>query len=308
MSANSDLKMTFTPNADRGKIPPSIWAEDAELQVGNAGRDRTRMFDRRFRMTSSGKECFNVRNSLGTAGLAVFSMAVLASFPVFAQTRPATGNGGGARPPQSGLQNGPVGGAGRAPAAANPAASNSAGAWSGGSLAVVDIFEVFASHARHRQAMDSLNKARKELETEAQASSKSLQAKRDEWSKLPVGSPEYKAREEEWARLASDAQLELKLKEKGLREKEAQVLYTTYMDIQDAVKEYAQRKRIALVMRFSRAKVEVNNPDAVRQAVQLRPIIFEDKLDITDDIIAMVNPATAERPARPSGGNKSIPK
>lgn len=249
-----------------------------------------------------------MKYSLGTAGRAVFLIAVFANFPVFAQTRPAAGNAGGTRPPQSGAPNGPAGGAGRAPAVANPVASNSAGAWAGGSLAVVDIFEVFASHARHRQAMDSLNKARKELETEAQASSKSLQAKRDEWSKLPVGSPEYKAREEEWARMASDAQVELKLKEKGLREKEAQVLYTTYVDIQDAVKEYAQRKRIALVMKFSRAKVEVNNPDAVRQAVQLRPIIFEDKLDITDDIIAMVNPATAEKPARPGSANRSLPK
>ena len=178
---------------------------------------------------------------------------------------------------------------------------------SGGAVAVIDITEVFRVHAKHQQAIAALNKSRKEIDTDKAAAAKTLQSKREELGKMQPGTPEFRAKEEEGAKMVSDANVEFRLKEKELLEREAQIFYTTYMDIQDAVRDFAQRNGISLVVRFSRAKVEVTSPDSVMQTVG-RPIVFQDKLDITDEIISMVNPATASQSQRPAQPGRSVPK
>lgn len=234
------------------------------------------------------------------AGSAPSGSAPLGTAPATRPAAPAARPAAGSAPQSPG-----------APAAAprqNPVAQASRVApATGGAVAVIDVTEVFRVHARHQQAITGLNKTRKELDTDKAAAAKTLQSKREELSKLQPGTAEFRAKEEEGAKMASDANVDFRLKEKELLEREAQIYFTTYSDIQDAVRDFAQRNGISLVVRFSRAKVEVTSPDSVMQTVG-RPVVFQDKLDITDEIIAMVNPATAAQPSRPASPNRSVPK
>lgn len=218
-----------------------------------------------------------------------------------AQTRPTGGTGG--RPPATN------GGTGQRPANASPAA----GAYtSGDNVALIDILATIRGHVRHKQALEALNKSRGELEAEKQAATKVVNTKKEALQKMSPGTPEFRAAEEELAKLGSELNVELGLKNKGLNEREAQIYLTTYLDIQEAVKEFAQRNRISLVLRFDQKDPDPNNPDSVKQAVMGRAVIFQDKLDITDLIISTVNPAVAKRPTGGDQGTKqpsrSVPK
>src|SRR5262249_46144425 len=123
-----------------------------------------------------------------------------------------------------------------------------------------------------------------------------------EKEKLPTfnpSSPEYKAKEEALARTQSELQIKMGLKRKEFLEKEAQVYYETYREIEREVADFAYKQGIHLVLRFNRDEMKPDDRNSVLAGVN-RAVIFQQNRDITELILQKLNVAA---PAAPPAGS-----
>ena len=172
---------------------------------------------------------------------------------------------------------------------------------------MIDIGEVFKQHAQFNKQLAGLKDEMKNLESFYQGEQRRVAQKRDELSTYNPGSVQYKKLEEETARMVSDLQVEMALKQKNIAEAEAKLYFNTYNEITQHVAEFAERYGISLVLRHNNVQMDPQKRDTVMQGVN-RPIVYQQKLDITDEIISMVNPATASQSQRPAQPGRSVPK
>jgi hypothetical protein len=75
---------------------------------------------------------------------------------------------------------------------------------------------------------------------------------------------------------------------KEFLEKESKVYYQTYLEVVDAVNYYAKRQNIGLVLRFNGEPVDPNSRDSVLREIN-KPVVVQDHIDITPDIVALLN-------------------
>ena len=75
---------------------------------------------------------------------------------------------------------------------------------------------------------------------------------------------------------------------KDFLEREAKVYYQTYLEVVDAVKYYAKRQNIGLVLRFNGEPVDPNRRDDVLREIN-KPVVVQDQIDITPDVLALIN-------------------
>jgi Skp family chaperone for outer membrane proteins len=158
----------------------------------------------------------------------------------------------------------------------------------GTSVVVIDIGEVFKQHAQFNKQLTGLKDEMKNLESYYQGEQRRVAQKRDELSTFNPGSAQYKKLEEEAARMVSDLQVEMALKQKNIAEAEAKLYYTTYTEITQHVAEFAERYGISLVLRHNNVQMDPQKRDTVMQGVN-RAIVYQQKLDITDEIAKRVN-------------------
>ncbi len=181
--------------------------------------------------------------------------------------------------------------------AQNPAGANA----SKHGVAVVDISYIFQKHERLSAVKEKLKQEMQQVETELKADSEKIESKKKQREAYNVGSPEYRNLDEEIARMMADFSLKMNRLRKSFMEREAKLYYQTYMEISQAVSQYATRHDIGLVLRFNGDKPDPNRSDEVMRDIN-KAIVFQNQIDITPDILAMLNrgtPTTATPGARP---------
>jgi len=185
-------------------------------------------------------------------------------------------------------------------------------------IAVVDISYIFKNHKRFKTAMDSMKKEMEGIEGELKGDREKIAALEQERNTFGAGTAEYKQRDEEVARQMAEFNLKMGKLRKDFLEREAKVYYQTYLEVVDAVKYYAKRQQIGLVLRFNGESVDPNRRDDVLREIN-KPVVVQDQIDITPDILALLNrdqqgapaanPSTPQNPqtARPAGAPSQLP-
>lgn len=156
------------------------------------------------------------------------------------------------------------------------------------SVAVVDISYIFKKHERFKTTMEQMKKEMETIETELKADREKIALQEQERNKYNVGSAEYKKMDEDIARQMADFNLKMGKLRKDFLEREAKVYYQTYLEVVDAVKYYAKRQNIGLVLRFNGEPVDPNRRDDVLREIN-KPVVVQDQIDITPDILALIN-------------------
>jgi len=204
--------------------------------------------------------------------------------PVAAQGLPP----GGARP--SGP---PVGAIPPSGAAAGPSAPAAA---AGTSVAVIDVAYIFKNHARFNQSMNDMKRDIEAFDAHMQEESKKLQKKQEEMTSFGPSSPQFKKLDEELAKMKSDFQIAVQSKKRDFLEQEAKVYYNIYREVEEAVVVFAQRHGIRLVLRFTGDEMKADDRASVLQGVN-KPVVYQDHLDITMDILNKLNAGATVPPA-----------
>jgi Skp family chaperone for outer membrane proteins len=176
-------------------------------------------------------------------------------------------------------------------------------------IAVVDVSYIFKKHDRFRATMESMKKEMEVTESELKADRDKIQQMEEQRNTYNPGSAEYKQLDEQLARDMAEFNLKMTRLRKSFLEREAKVYYQTYLEVGDAVKYYATRHDIGLVIRFNGEPVDPNRREDVLREIN-KPVVFQNQIDITADVIDLLNRDAQQNPqiGRPPAPGSSIPR
>jgi Skp family chaperone for outer membrane proteins len=195
------------------------------------------------------------------------------------------------------------------PAAAAAAGVNPAGAnASKYNIAVVDISYIFKKHERFKATMDQMKAEMEKIEADLKADREKIAAQEQQRNQFNQSSAEFKKMDEDIARQMAEFNLKMGKLRKEFLEREAKVYYDTYLQVVDAVKYYAKRQGIGLVLRFNGEPVDPNRRDDVLREIN-KPVVVQDQIDITPDVLALINrDQSGGQPAgQPAGAQATRP-
>ncbi len=163
-------------------------------------------------------------------------------------------------------------------------AQDSAPRPSGTSVAVIDLGQVFKNHPRLKTQLDGIKTQIDSYEAFVRQEQKKVQALAEQLKTLKPGTPDYASKEKEYASLQADLQVQVRQKSRAFLEQEAQIRYSAYQEIQQHVAQFCHAYGVQLVIRFNSAVIDPSKPQEVQMGLN-RPIVYQDKLDITKHII-----------------------
>lgn len=165
-------------------------------------------------------------------------------------------------------------------------------------IAVIDINYIFKNHQKFRASMDGMKGNFQATDTQLKAEQQKIVAAEKNKTQFKPGSPEFNQVDEQIVKMKAGLQVEVTQKRKRLVEQEAKIYYDTYREVDQAIGYYAKRQGIGLVFRFNGDEADPNNRESILRSIN-KAVHFQNQVDITPDVLAMINGAgaTATRPA-----------
>lgn len=179
-------------------------------------------------------------------------------------------------------------------------------------VAVVDVSYIFKNHRRHQQMINSMKTEMTNTEAELKSDSEKIRQMEEQRNTFQVGSKEYKDLDEELARNVAEFKLKMDRLRKSFMEREAAMYFQVYGEVSTIIAEYAQRHDIGLVIRYNGDRADPNRREDVLRDIN-KTVVFQNQIDITPDILALVNrdaggAAAAPQIGRPVQPGSSIPR
>ncbi|MFO7905728.1 MAG: OmpH family outer membrane protein [Planctomycetota bacterium] len=174
---------------------------------------------------------------------------------------------------------------------------------SGTSVAVIDLGEVFKSHPRLASEIEDIKSELNSFQTMIRQEQQKGQSLSEELKTLKPGTQGYTVKEKELANLETDLNVMVRQRKREMLEKEAQIRYRAYQEIQQHVARFCQKYGIQLVIRFDRNPIDSSNAQQVLAGLN-RPIIYQNSLDITDHIIDALE---ADGPVQNTANRNQVP-
>jgi Skp family chaperone for outer membrane proteins len=168
------------------------------------------------------------------------------------------------------------------------------GGRAGHNIAVVDVSVVFKKHVRFLAMVEKFKKDVQTAEANLKKEYEQIKALQEGLKAFTPGSPEYKQMEQRIARSGADWQLKQQTQKKDLMDYEGQIYFQVYKELDDAVKLFAQKHNIALVLRFASEPVDdPNNRNEIVRGINKSVIYVNPELDITLHILQDLNRSAA---------------
>jgi len=173
-------------------------------------------------------------------------------------------------------------------------------------FAVVDVSYIFKQYKQFSDSMEGLKKEMQAAEGKLKGERDAVQSKEEMRKQYNVGSAEFKQLDEEIARLKAEFNLSAGRIRKEFLERESKVYYQTYLQVSNAVQHYAQQHNIGLVLRFNGDQIDPNRREDVLRAIN-KPVVSQNNIDITPDILALLNRGGAAPAGAAPTASKSKP-
>ncbi len=167
-------------------------------------------------------------------------------------------------------------------------------------IAVVDVSYVFKEHKQFIATMEGMKNEMKGIEDQLKSKRDSIAQMEEARNRLEVGSADFKKLDDQLATEKAKFNLEMDRQRKNLMERESKVYFSTYQQVSYAIANYAKQRNIGLVLRFNGDKPDPNKRPDILKDIN-KPVVFENNIDITRDILAIVNGGAATS----VGGNTS---
>lgn len=178
---------------------------------------------------------------------------------------------------------------------ANPAGANAAKF----GVAVVDIPYIFKNYEKFKATSESMKNEMETIDASVKAERANLAKAEQLRNSFQQGSAEYKKHDEELARMMAEFQLKTSKLQKDFMERQAKLYYQTYLEVSQAVNNYAKSQNIGLVMRFNGEPVDANNRQQVMNDIN-KHVVAQNNIDITPDILLILNRDAQRAPQQPA--------
>lgn len=155
-------------------------------------------------------------------------------------------------------------------------------------VATVDLSRIFQNHAEFKRETDVLRRDVEAAERSLKTHQAELQAAADAMAALPKGSSESKRLEEQIDKDMADLKVTVEKQKKDFFEREAALYLKVYREVMADVARYSKAHGINLVMRCHADPYDTNDLQELQKELN-KAVLYQDGIDITDEILALVN-------------------
>ncbi len=171
---------------------------------------------------------------------------------------------------------------GQAPAAAAKPAMHQVG--------LIDMAHVFKNYEKFKTSTAALQEQIKTADEQAKKQFEQMKVMQEKMSQLQQGSPDYSALENQLIQAQAKLESFKKKSQLDFLRAEADIYKTVYLEVQQAVQQYAGVYKYTLIMRFNRNPVEdAENPQAIIQSMNRQVVYYRGEDDLTDPILNYLN-------------------
>jgi len=152
-------------------------------------------------------------------------------------------------------------------------------------VAVVNMDKVFKTHQPLLDKLAPIKTAAVDLEKNVQLRNVELETVVNKLRAAQPGSPDAQRLQQQGAKLQAELQQFVQKERGDLQKREAAIFLDLYRQLEQEVRKFAKAKGIKLVIRQQEGSLDENQPLAQILASLNRGIIYEDGLDITEEIL-----------------------
>jgi Skp family chaperone for outer membrane proteins len=160
-------------------------------------------------------------------------------------------------------------------------------------IALVNMDRIFKDHKPFQDKLVPIKEGVQELDKNAQLRQIELETVVTQLRKAQPGSPEGQRLQQQAVKLQTEMQQFIAKERESLQKREATAHLDLYRQVEEEVKKYSKAKGIKLVIRQQETSLDDNQPLPEILKALNRGIVYEDGLDITDDILKALDARNA---------------
>lgn len=164
-------------------------------------------------------------------------------------------------------------------------------------IAILNMDRVFKTHQPLLDQLAPIQEETKKLQETAQLRQVEIETVANQVRKAEPGSPEFQRLQAQLVKLNHELRQFAESGQQTVQKKESAVYLAFYRTLDDEVRKYAKAHGLKLVLRQQNSSLDENQPLAEILKSLNRSIIYEDGLDITEEILKALD-------ARNSAANK----
>lgn len=175
-------------------------------------------------------------------------------------------------------------------------------------IALLDVPAIFKQHTRFKAMMNDMKADAQRDETQMKAEREAQRRLVELLQQYRKGTPEYKDRAAEITKRQADLSVKIRLHNDDYRTREAKIFHTVYQEILQEVDYYCLNNGISMVLKFSGATADVEQPESVVPYINRSVVWHTNNHDITPVILHRLNQRAfrPSAPTNPGGGTTPI--
>jgi Skp family chaperone for outer membrane proteins len=154
--------------------------------------------------------------------------------------------------------------------------------------ATLDLAKVFKKHEALQDRVERMRLEVAAADERLKRQRAALESRKKELERFEKSADEYGRLRTELMKLVDLLELDVKRQKEAFARQEAEAYFETYGQIEAVVQKYAARRNIKLVLRVNGDPIDRTNPEEVFKELN-KSVIYHQGIDITDDILKMVN-------------------
>lgn len=155
-------------------------------------------------------------------------------------------------------------------------------------IAVVNVDKLFNGYKQHADRLAPLRESAKELDETVQVRQIELETAANQLRKTPPGTPEQLQLQAKALKLQNDLKVFVETERQKLQKREIGAIIASQKDMDEAVKKICKERGLKLVLRTYNPPDENQPLQEVVKSLN-RDIVYQDGLDITDDVLKALN-------------------
>ena len=170
-------------------------------------------------------------------------------------------------------------------------------------VGLIDMAHVFKNYDKFKEQTESLQAEAEAAQAKANAMIEQMKQLQGQLAGLQAGSPDHSKIEAQMIELQTRLQTFRQVEQRDIVRKQAEVYKSIYMEVQTAVRQYAQYYNYTLIMRFNRQEVaETTNPQEIIQSMNRPVVYYQQQDDLTDPILQFLNESHKKAKSANAGG------
>jgi Skp family chaperone for outer membrane proteins len=152
-------------------------------------------------------------------------------------------------------------------------------------ICLIDIGKVFKANTGFNEQMAKLKAEADQFQISLQQAQQQITVMSEQLRQLNAATDEYQTKENEIAQLSAKWEVDRRSRVREMMQRESELHYQTYVQINDQISQYAAETGTAIVLRFSSEPMDLADPETIMQAFNNTVVYYAPPRDITDRII-----------------------